>query len=131
MRRVCAALTVWLCAAIPAFAQDMARLPIVGVLRIDTAANIAAAATRLRDALAALGDIDGKTIRLDFRLAEGDAGRFPELAASLVRDNPAVIVANGPPAVRAAQNATQTIPIVATVDDLVASGFIDSLARPG
>jgi hypothetical protein len=129
--RIAAALAVWLCAAIPAFAQDLARLPLVGVLRINTAANNETGATELRDALAALGDIDGKTIRLDFRLAEGDAGRFPELAAALVRDNPAVIVANGPPAVRAAQNATQTIPIVATVDDLVASGFIDSMARPG
>ena len=81
------------------------------------------------DRLLELGDIDGKTIRLDIRLAEGDAGRFPELAAALVRDNPAVIVANGPPAVRAAHRATQTIPIVATVNDLVASGFIDSMAR--
>jgi ABC-type uncharacterized transport system substrate-binding protein len=72
-----------------------------------------------------------ETIRLDFRLAEGDAGRFPELAVSLVRDNPAVIVANGPPAVRAAQSATHTIPIVATADDLVALGFIDSMAWPG
>jgi ABC-type uncharacterized transport system substrate-binding protein len=81
--------------------------------------------------LAALGDTDGKNIRLDFRLAEGDAGRFPELATALVRDNPSVIVANGPPAVRAAKYATRTIPIIATVNDLVASGFIDSMARPG
>jgi putative ABC transport system substrate-binding protein len=98
---------------------------------INTAANNEPTATMLRGALAALGDIDEKSIRLDFRLAEGDAGRFPELAAALVRDNPSVIVANGPPAVRAAQYATQTVPIVATVNDLVSSGFIDSMARPG
>ena len=85
----------------------------------------------LRDALAALGDIDGKSIRLDFRLAEGDAGRFPQLAEALVQADPTVIVAHGPPAVRAAQGATQTIPIVASVSDLVASGFIESMARPG
>jgi putative tryptophan/tyrosine transport system substrate-binding protein len=131
MTRIAAALAVWLCAAISAFAQDIARLPLVGVLQINTAANNEPTATILRDALGALGDIDRKSIRLDFRLAEGDAGRFPELAAALVRDNPSVIVAIGPPAVRAAQYATQTIPIVASVNDLVASGFIDSMAQPG
>jgi hypothetical protein len=93
MTRIAAALAVWLCAAISAFAQDIARLPLVGVLQINTAANNEPTATILRDALGALGDIDRKSIRLDFRLAEGDAGRFPELAAALVRDNPSVIVA--------------------------------------
>src|SRR5215469_13417182 len=112
MRRIAAALAVWLFAVIPAFAQDMARLPIVGVLRINTAANNEPTATMLREALAALGDVDGKNIRLDFRLAEGDAGRFPQLAEALVRDDPAVIVAYGPLAIRAAQRATRTIPIV-------------------
>ena len=85
----------------------------------------------LRDALAALGDIDGKSIRLDFRLAEGDPGRFPQLAEALVRDDPAVILAHGPAAIRAAQRATHTIPIVATTRDLVADGFIRTLAQPG
>src|SRR6516164_8300428 len=120
-----------LCAAIPALAQDATRPPLVGVLSVNTAANNEPPATALRDALAALGDIDGKSIRLDFRLAEGDAGRFPELAEALVRDNPSVIVAYGPPAVKAAQHATKTIPIVASANDLVASGFIQSMARPG
>jgi hypothetical protein len=46
---------------------------------------------------------DGSTIRLEFRLAEGDAGRFPELAAALVRDKPSVIVDLGGAAARAAQ----------------------------
>ena len=64
-------------------------------------------------------------------LAEGDAGRLPELAEALVRDNPSVIVAYGPPAVKAAQHATKTIPIVASANDLVALGFIQSMARPG
>jgi putative ABC transport system substrate-binding protein len=85
----------------------------------------------LREALAALGYVDGRTIRLDFRLAEGDAGRFPELAAALVRDQPSVIVASGEAAARAAQAATRTIPIIAGTNDLVASGLIASLAKPG
>jgi putative ABC transport system substrate-binding protein len=131
MKRIAAFLVLSLCAAASAFAQGRARLPLVGVLRINTAANNEPTATMLRDALAALGDVDGKSIRLDFRLAEGDAGRFPELAEALVRDDPAVIVAYGPLAIRAAQRSTQTIPIVGGTRDLFAEGFIGSLARPG
>jgi putative ABC transport system substrate-binding protein len=130
MKRVCAVLAVWFCAAVPALAQDRAQLPLVGVLRIDTP-TLGPASGLLREALAALGDVDGSTIRLDFRLAEGDPARFPELAAALVRDKPSVIVASGEAAARAAQAATHTIPIVATNNDLVASGLIASLAKPG
>jgi len=56
---------------------------------------------------------------------------FPELARALVADKASVIVALGDPAIRAAQQATHAIPIVAIADDLVASGLISSLARPG
>jgi putative tryptophan/tyrosine transport system substrate-binding protein len=130
-RRIAAFLVLAVGIALPAFAQKATQLPLVGVLNINTVASNQPIATIMRDALAALGDIDGKSISLDFRLAEGDAGRFPQLAEALVRDDPTVIVAHGPPAVRAAQGATQTIPIVASVNDLVASGFIESMARPG
>ena len=131
MRRIAACLVLAVCAALPAFAQAVRRLPLVGVLNINTVASNEPIATLLRDALAALGDVDGKSIRLDFRLAEGDAGRFSQLAEALVQEGPTVIVAHGPPAVRAARHATQAIPIVASVNDLVASGFIESMARPG
>jgi ABC-type uncharacterized transport system substrate-binding protein len=131
MRPVVTTLSLWLCAAIPAFAQEAPRLPLVGVLRIQTAATSEPFAGLLRNSLAALGDVDGKTIRLDFLLAEDNAGRFPEMAETLVRRNASVIIAIGLPAARAAQRATTTIPIVAAVSDLVASGLIASLARPG
>ena len=131
MRRVVAFLVLALCAAVPVFAQDAARLPLVGVLRINTAANNEPTATMFRDALAALGDVDGRDLRLEFRLAEGDAERLPELAEALVRDRANVIVAHGPLAIRAAQRATCKIPIVATTRDLVTEGFIRSLAQPG
>jgi hypothetical protein len=88
-------------------------------------------ATLLRDELAALGDVDGKNIRLDFRLADGEAGRFPALAEALVREKASVIVAQGPAAAQAAQRATRSIPIVAAGSDLVALGLVDSMARPG
>jgi putative ABC transport system substrate-binding protein len=125
-------LAVWFCAAASALAQDRAQLPLVGLLRIDTPATLGLTSGRrrarsrswlLREALAALGYVDGSTMRLDFRLAEGDAARFSELAAALVRDKPSVIVASGEAAARAAQ--------AASTNDLVASGLIASLAKPG
>ena len=85
----------------------------------------------LRDELKALGHIDGKTFRLEFRMVEGDPGRLSEMATALVQDKPAVIVASGKAAIRAVQAATHTIPIVANANDLVASGLIASLAKPG
>jgi putative ABC transport system substrate-binding protein len=131
MKRVYAALAVWFCVAVPALAQDRTQLPLVGVLRIDTPATLGLTTGLLREALPALGYVVGSTIRLDFRLAEGDAGRFPEIAAALVRDQPSVIVAQGEAAARAAQAATRTIPILASTNDLVGSGLIASLAKPG
>jgi putative ABC transport system substrate-binding protein len=131
MRRIIVALAAWLCAAVPASAQETSQLPLVGVLQIGTAASGEPFAGLLRDALAALGDVDGKTIRLDFRRAEGDAGRFPEMAAALVRNKASVIVAIGEPAAQAARRATTTVPIIAAVSDLVAAGLIASLAQPG
>jgi putative tryptophan/tyrosine transport system substrate-binding protein len=123
-----ATLAVWLCTAVAALAQDAARLPLVGVLQV---VNVELSTTMLLDALKALGHIDGKTFRLDFRSAEGDPARLPELATALVRDEPSVIVASGDAAIRAAQAATHTIPIVANANDLVASGLVASLAKPG
>ena len=130
MRRVAALLIPVLCAVAPAFAQDTSRVPVIGVLRIDTTSDVAPFAAMLRDALAALGYVDGQNLRLDFRLAEGDTKRLPELAEALVREKVSVIYAAGPAAADAAQRATRTIPIVATGSDLVALGLIASLAKP-
>jgi putative ABC transport system substrate-binding protein len=131
MRRTALAVALGLCAAVPAFAQNAETLPLVGVLRINGAANNEPTATLLRNELAALGDVDGKNIRLDFRLAEGEAGRLPGLAEALVRERASVIIAQRPAAALTAQRATRSIPIVAAGSDLVALGLIDSMARPG
>jgi len=120
-----------LCGGAPAIAQDAANLPLVGVLRINTPDTVEPMATQFRAALAALGRVDGRNIRIEYRLAEGRVERFPELARALVADKARVIVALGDPAIRAAQQATHSIPIVAMADDLVASGLITTLARPG
>ena len=69
---------------------------------------------------------------IEGRWSEGRVERFPELAAELVALNVDVIVAASPPAVRAAQQATRTIPIIMfAVANPVESGFIASLSRPG
>ena len=85
-------------------------------------------------ALRELGYIEGQNIAIEYRYAEGKRDRFPELAAELVRLKVDIIVAaGGDNTVRAARNATKTIPIVmvGTGSDPVEVGLIESLARPG
>jgi ABC-type uncharacterized transport system substrate-binding protein len=79
-----------------------------------------------------LGYIEGQNVTVDYRFAEGNSERLPELAAELVRLKPDVIVANTTSGALAAKRATTTIPIVMTnAGDPVASGLVASLARPG
>jgi ABC-type uncharacterized transport system substrate-binding protein len=75
--------------------------------------------------------VEGQSIALEQRWAEGKAERLPALAAELVQLKVDAIMAAGDPAILAAQQATKTIPIVAASDDLVAAGLVTSLARPG
>jgi len=86
-----------------------------------------------RQALRDLGHVEGQSVAIEYRWAEGKSERLLDLATELVRVKVAVIVANGgvPPA-QAAQRATKTIPIVfAGPADPVAAGLVASLARPG
>ena len=79
-----------------------------------------------------VGYIEGKNLTIEWRHADGDYERLPALAAELVRLKVDVIVAAPSPAIRAAQRATTTIPIVfPTTGDPVGSGFAASLRRPG
>ena len=79
-----------------------------------------------------LGYVVGKNLVIEWRSAEGDASRLPELAAELVRLKLDILVTAGTPASRAAQKATTTIPIVMiSVADPVGSNLIKSFARPG
>ena len=69
---------------------------------------------------------------IEYRWADGDLSRFPVLVAELVQLKVDVIVLSGPPAVRAAQRATYTIPIVfVLLSDPAVGGYVASLARPG
>jgi putative tryptophan/tyrosine transport system substrate-binding protein len=85
-----------------------------------------------RQGLRELGYVEGQTIAMEYRYADGKAEQLPALAADLVRVTVDVIVTWGTPATQAAKQATTTIPIViGAALDLVATGLVASLARPG
>lgn len=85
-----------------------------------------------RARLVELGYIDGQTVSLDRRFAEGVTERLPELAAELIRLGPSVIVAAGSSASMVMKRATSTIPIVMSASlDPVEEGLVQSLSRPG
>ena len=83
---------------------------------------------KLRD----LGHREGENLTIEYRWAEGQDNRLPELAAELVRLHPDVIVTTGTPGTLAAKQASKTIPIVfASSADPVGGGLVASFARPG
>jgi putative tryptophan/tyrosine transport system substrate-binding protein len=84
-----------------------------------------------RQGLHDLGWIEGANVAIDYRWGEGRTERFRDLAAELVRLDVSVIATFGDHAAQAAQQATTTIPIVAMTDNLVETGLVASLARPG
>src|SRR5207249_10796091 len=85
-----------------------------------------------RRGLRDLGYNEGKNIVVEYRYAEGKNERFPGLVAELVQLKVDALVITALPAIRAAKQATKTIPIVVLINaDPVATGLIDSLARPG
>jgi putative tryptophan/tyrosine transport system substrate-binding protein len=116
---------------LPTHAQQAAK-PTIGLLVPGTPAShghwYAATVQRLRE----LGWVEGRTIAVEYRWAEGFGERLPELAADLVQLKVHVIVTGGSTAVIAAKQATSSIPIVfAAAADPVGSGLVASLARPG
>jgi ABC-type uncharacterized transport system substrate-binding protein len=110
--------------------QPAAKMATVGVLSLGQSSP--PAFETLRGALRELGYIEGETLRLEVRGAAGQEQALPKLAAELVQLQVDVIFAGGDAAVRAAKQATRTIPIVMFVNgDPVGSGLVASLKRPG
>jgi ABC-type uncharacterized transport system substrate-binding protein len=123
------AAATWPLAARAQRAGKIARLGYLSTANPRSALFFRAFEERLRD----LGYIEGQNILIEYREAEGNVDRLPDLAADLVRLDVNVIVTATAPATRAAIRATTTIPIlmVAINYDPIALGYIDSLARPG
>jgi putative tryptophan/tyrosine transport system substrate-binding protein len=110
---------------------QQAKLPRLGVLVL-TSADAQSLGKELREGLCELDYVEGQNFAFEFRSADGNTDRLPELAAELVRLQVDLIVAAYTPCVVAAKRATTAIPIVmAAVADPIGAGLVQSLARPG
>lgn len=113
-------------------AQSKDKVYRLGFLASGTATASAGMVENLRDGLRERGWVEGRNVDIDYRFAEGNFDRLPNLAAELIGKKVDIIVAAPSPAVVAAKRATDSIPIVmANVADPVGSGLVASLARPG
>jgi putative ABC transport system substrate-binding protein len=116
---------------LPSDAQSPAKVHKIGLLlpgRSEPSPTLEAFRQGLRD----LGYVEGQTVALEYRWADGKLERLPDLAAELVRLKVDVILTVTTPAIQAARQATSTIPIVmASAGDPVVTGLVASLARPG
>jgi putative tryptophan/tyrosine transport system substrate-binding protein len=113
-------------------AQQKGKQPTIGFLGESTPSSqsdrTAAFVQRLRE----LGRIEGRTIAIEYRWAEGRSERFAEIAPEFVRLKVDVILTSGTPAIVAAKQVTSVIPIVfAIAADPIGTGLVASLARPG
>jgi ABC-type uncharacterized transport system substrate-binding protein len=112
-------------------AQPPAKLPTVGALVLGST-DPEQFWREFRQGLRELGYVEGQNIRFEFRSAQGQADRLPELATELVRRKVDVIVTWFTPPTQAAKQATHDIPIVmADTGDPIGTGLVASLPRPG
>ena len=113
-------------------AQQTAKIPRIGYLTGSALSVIRDRSGAFRDGLREFGYVDGKTILIEWKSAEGKLDLLPRLAEELVGLKVNIIVTTGALPTRAAKTATTAIPIVMAQDiDPVGSGFVASLARPG
>jgi putative tryptophan/tyrosine transport system substrate-binding protein len=115
-----------------AYGQQPGKIPRIGFLLAGSLSLQAARLKVFREGLRELGYVEGQNIAIEYRAAEGKFDRLPDLAAELVRLEVSMIVTSSTATLLAAKQATNKIPIIAaTSGDLVGTGLVASLARPG
>ncbi len=115
-------------------AQQSKKVPRIGYLSALSPASESIRAEPIRQALRELGYTDEQNVAFEYQYAEGNPDRAPALATDLVRHKvDVIVVAGGDLWIRAARNATKTIPLVmvGVGTDPVKAGFVESLSRPG
>ena len=114
-------------------AQQSGKISRIGYVRVVGVPSIPGPNVEaFRQGLKDLGYVEGKNILTEFRYAEGKPDRVPSLVAELVRLKVDILISGDDTTLRAAKEATKTIPIVMVINqDPVATGLVDSLARPG
>lgn len=121
-----------LAAPLAAEAQEAGKVYRIGLLGTASRETMAPYFKAFEDGLRELGYVEGRNMAIEHRYADLKEERYPDLAAELVRLPVDVVVAGVPSAIRAAKQATTTIPIVMVLPmDPVGAGFITSLRRPG
>ena len=113
-------------------AQQPTKVPRIGLLVPGSQPAFSVRIDAFRQGLRELGYVEGQNIAIEYRYTEGKTDRLADLVDELVRLKVNVIVTASIPPVLAAKKASSTIPIVfAAINDPVAGGLVDSLARPG
>ena len=135
MKKQMAVLTLWgalFAFGLSAEAQQLGQATRLGILIATSPSAEKHRIDALLQGMRELGYIEGKNLVIDWRYAEGNFDRLPDLATELVHLKVMVIATTGSTSTRAAKKVTTTIPIVMTQDnDPVGNGFVASLARPG
>jgi putative ABC transport system substrate-binding protein len=107
-------------------------LPVIGYLGAESAEHFASRLEAFKRGLAEMNYAEGRNVAIEYRWANGDNARLPELAADLVRRQVRVLVAPGSAAALAAKKATSSIPVIFSVAiDPVAAGLVRTMNRPG
>ena len=107
-------------------------MPVIGFLNSGSAESLQSLVAAFRQALSESGYVEGQNLAIEYRWADGNYEKLPQLAADLVGRRVSAILAGAPPAVVAAKAATTTIPIVFTSGgNPVELGFVSSLSKPG